>query len=111
MFWSNPGVVALGAHNLQRIRTLRPSTGQNPERTRHLSRVFLKTSCFPWGSDGFLERRIHGKNREVSPRKMGVSFLGHPPKLGFSFGFPLKPQERGALKTRHSQIRIGPSFG
>ena len=23
---------------------------------------------FPWGSDGFLERRIPGKNGEVSPR-------------------------------------------
>ena len=31
---------------------------------------FSKTSCFPWGSDGFLERRIPGKNGEVSPRSL-----------------------------------------
>ena len=29
----------------------------------------LKTSCFPRGSDGFLERRIPGKNGDVTPRK------------------------------------------
>ena len=30
---------------------------------------FLKTSGFPWGSDGFLERRIPGKNGEA-PRQL-----------------------------------------
>ena len=30
--------------------------------------VLFKTSCFPWGSDGFPERRIPGKNGKVSPR-------------------------------------------
>ena len=29
---------------------------------------FLEPSCFRWGSDGFLERRIPGKNGDVSPR-------------------------------------------
>ena len=40
---------------------------------------FSKTSCFPWGSDGFLERRIPGKNGEVSPRKLALLRL---PVLG-----------------------------
>ena len=29
---------------------------------------FSKTSCFSWGSDGILERRIPGKNGEAPPR-------------------------------------------
>ena len=35
---------------------------------------FSKTSCFPWGSDGFPER-IPGQNGEVSPRA-GSSYSG-----------------------------------
>ena len=72
---------------------------------------FSKTSCFPWGSDGFLERRIPGKKGEVSPRvfywltdgakpaksrmwvKMWVVDLGIPPFR--------------VWELQHSQINIG----
>ena len=30
--------------------------------------VLCRNQLFPWGYDGFLERRIPGKNGEVSPR-------------------------------------------
>ena len=44
---------------------------------------FSKIGCFPWGSAGFLERRIPGKNGEVSPRRMAVVVQKNGnPKMG-----------------------------
>ena len=67
---------------------------------------FSETSHFPRVFGGFLERRIPGKDGEVTPGEMDVS-----PNWGaanfdlFPFGSPKRNRpEKGALQTRHAQV-------
>ena len=62
-------------------------------------RSFRKASCLPEGSDGFLERRIPGKNGEVSPKTIG--FLLASPELPTKREFTVfrNSQFLGALHT------------
>ena len=61
MWILEPGVLDAFCPGPRSERTL-PKMGSLISRGSFPILFFSKTSCFPWGSDGILERRIPGKN-------------------------------------------------